>query len=314
MGVGYATVVLVENGYRLRQVFVFIGKKTTERIFKFLFIIALGLVLWLPQASALHSYHGVITSSFRASAKQAGVASELVDAFMGIFEPQLDFKRELRRGDRWRFIIRNRQAGIGAAEYLPRRGRKLQAVRYEVAGRNELYYSPDDSGSLQRAFLRSPIKGGRITSFFSRRGRFHPLLKVVRPHFGVDYSARAGTQVMSVANGVVVRATYNRVNGWYVKLLHYPFYHTAYCHLQKIATGLKRGSTVKQGDVIGYVGASGRATGPHLHFSFYERGRYADPLRKQFPPKTSVPQPYRADFQQRARNWLAQLPPYPAGT
>ena len=283
------------------------------RIFKFLLLSALGLVPLLPQASALHSYHGVITSSFRTSAQQAGVDSELVDAFMAIFSPQLDFTRELRRGDRWRFVIKNRQEGIGAAEYLPRRGRKLQAVRYAVAGRNELYYSPDDNHSLQRTFLHSPVKGGRITSLFSRRGRFHPLLRVVRPHFGVDYSARVGTQVLSVADGVVIRATYNRVNGWYVKLLHYPFYHTAYCHLQKIAAGVKKGALTRQGDVIGYVGASGRATGPHLHFSFYERGRYADPLRKKFPAKTSVPQRYRADFQRQARNWLAQLPSYPTG-
>ena len=293
---------------------VLIDKKNYTSMLKLLCVATLGCVVLLPPASAMHSYHGVITSSFQASAQRAGVDRELADAFIDIFEPQLDFQRELRRGDRWRFVIKDRQRGIGVAEYLQRRGRKLLAVRYKVAGRKEHYYSPDNSHSLQRTFLRTPVRGARITSFFSRRGRFHPLLKVVRPHFGVDYSARAGTEVMSVADGVVVRATYNRVNGWYVKLMHYPFYHTAYCHLQKIAAGVKKGTVVKQGDVIGYVGASGRATGPHLHFSFYERGRYADPLRKRFPPKTSVPQPYRADFKQRARSWLAQLPPYPAGS
>ncbi len=288
-------------------------KKTSVRICQFLLGSAVVAVLSLPQAQALHSYHGVITSSFRASAQQAGVDNQLIAAFTDIFSPRLDFKRELRRGDRWRFVVKDRREGIAAAEYVPRRGRRLRAVRYEIAGRSALHYSPDDSHSLQRAFLRTPVKGGRITSTFSRRGRFHPLLRVVIPHFGVDYSARIGTEVMSVADGVVVRATYNRINGWYVKLQHYPFYHTAYCHLQKIAPHLKKGKAVKQGDVIGYVGASGRATGPHLHFSFYERGRYADPLRKQFPPKTSVPQPYRADFQQQARNWLSLLPPYPPG-
>lgn len=296
------------------KVFVFIDKKSTARVFTFLWRSILALVLLLPQAHALHSYHGVITSSFRASAQQEGVDSQLAAAFIDIFAPQLDFERDLRRGDRWRFALRDRREGIGVAEYVPRRGPKLRAVRYEIAGRGARYYSPDDGNSMQLAFLRSPIKGGRITSLFSRRGRFHPLLKVVRPHFGVDYSARVGTEVMSVADGVVVRATYNRINGWYVKLLHYPFYHTAYCHLQKIAAGLKKGSAVRQGDVIGYVGASGRATGPHLHFSFYERGRYIDPLRKRSPAKTSVPQPYRADFQRQARTWLTQLPPYPAGT
>ena len=136
----------------------------------------------------------VITSSFLIRLGRR-VLIRAWHCFSGIFEPQLDFKRELRRAIAG-VCLRDRREGIGAAEYLPRRGRKLQAVRYKVAGRNELYYSPDDSGSLQRAFLRTPVKGGRITSLFSRRGRFHPLLKVVRPHFGVDYSARVGTQVM----------------------------------------------------------------------------------------------------------------------
>ena len=293
---------------------VFIVKNVTAGVFMVVFVCMFGLVLRLPQASALHRYQGVITSNFAVSARQAGVDRELAAAFVDIFTSQLDFRRELRRGDRWRFVIRDRREGIGAAEYRSRHGRKLQAVRYRIAGRGVRYYSPNNSLSLQRTFLRTPVKGGRITSTFSRRGRFHPLLKVVLPHFGIDYSARIGTEVMGVADGVVVRAAYNRINGWYVKLLHYPFYHTAYCHLQKIAAGLKKGIAVKQGDVIGYVGASGRATGPHLHFSFYERGRYADPLRKQFPAKTSVPQPHLANFQQHARHWLAQLPPYPAGT
>ncbi len=272
-------------------------------------VLVLGLGLLSSQAGALHRYKGEIIANFAISAQRAGVDRTLVAAFVAIFEPQLDF-RGLQRGDRWRFVLKNRREGIVAAEYLSRRGHRLQAVRYKIAGRKARYYSPTSNHSLQRAFLRSPVEGGRITSTFSRRGRFHPLLKVVVPHFGVDYSARIGTKVVSVADGIVARATYNRINGWYVKLFHHPFYHTAYCHLQKIAPRVKNGATVKQGDVIGYVGTSGRATGPHLHFAFYKRARYADPLRQQSPPKTSVPQLYRKDFQRHARNWIAQLPPY----
>ena len=291
---------------------VFIDKNNTTGGWRVVGLLLFSLLLWSAQAAALHRYQGVITANFAVSARKAGVDRELAAAFVDIFASQFDFSRQSRRGDRWRFVAQDR--GIAAAEYMPQRGQRLQAVRYEIVGKRARYYSPDNSHSLQRTFLPSPVKGGRITSTFSRRGRFHPLLKVVMPHFGVDYSARVGTEVMSVADGVVVKADYNRINGWYVKLLHYPFYHTAYCHLQKIAAGVKKGTAIKQGDVIGYVGASGRATGPHLHFSFYERGRYADPLGKQFPAKTSVPQPYRAHFQQHARRWLAQLPSYPAGT
>ena len=293
---------------------VFTDKNKITNWWQVVSLLLLSIHLWSSQAIALHRYQGVITANFAASARKAGVDRELAAAFVDIFAAQFDFSRESRRGDRWRFVVRDRREGIGAAEYVSQRGHRLQAVRYEVAGRGVRYYSPANSHSLQRTFLSSPIKGGRITSTFSRQGRFHPLLKVVMPHFGVDYSARVGTEVMSVADGVVVKADHNNINGWYVKLLHYPFYHTAYCHLQKIAAGIKKGTAIKQGDVIGYVGASGRATGPHLHFSFYERGRYADPLGKQFPAKTSVPPPQRAHFQQHARHWLAHLPPYSAGT
>lgn len=264
----------------------------------------------------LHSYQGIITSSFSSSARRAGVNRDLMNAFVGIFGERLDFSRDLRRGDRWRFVVEQRgddsaqavHGNIAVAEFAQRR-RTWRAVRYVIDGGRTRYYSPDDSSSWQRTFLRSPIKFARITSKFSY-GRLHPLLKVVRPHFGVDYSARAGTEVMSVADGVVVKASFNSINGWYVKLQHDPFYHTAYCHLQKIAAGLTVGERIAQGDVIGYVGSSGRATGPHLHFSFYERGRYVDPLSKKFPAKTSVPRRYLEDFRAQARNWLSHLPAY----
>ena len=308
-----------------------IADKTLELALMILLIPVVGFAAVSPPAMRLqdkplvasrhywHGYQGVITTSFAASAQQAGLDRKLAAAFANIFATRLDFSRELRRGDRWRFIVRQRQDGgrhlgwedIRAAEYI-RHNRSWRAIHYPIAGRQVRYYSPDDGRSLRRTFLRSPVKFARITSGFSYR-RLHPLLKVVRPHFGVDYSARAGTEVMSVADGIVVKAGYNNINGWYVKLWHYPFYHTAYCHLQKIAAGLTKGDQVKQGEVIGYVGASGRATGPHLHFSFYERGRYADPLRKQFPAKTSVPHNQRDSFQARARTWLAQLPPYISG-
>ena len=149
MVVGYAAVVSLNTVCGEGKVFVFIDKKATARLFTFLWGSVLGLVLLSPQARALHSYHGVITSSFRASAQQVGVDSQLAAAFIDIFAPQLDFERDLRRGDRWRFALRDRREGIGVAEYVPRRGRKLQAVRYEVAGRGARYYSPDDGGAQE---------------------------------------------------------------------------------------------------------------------------------------------------------------------
>ena len=263
----------------------------------------------LPQANPVRSYHGVITTSFMMSARQAGVAAALARAFAAIFAAQLDLVREAQYGDRWRFITTARE-GIVAAEYESHGRSILQAVRYVVGGQVE-YFVPQDGGSLRYITLPSPVRRGRLTRrLFSRRPTLHPFLKVMRPHYGVDYRAPIGTEVLSVADGKVVRANYTIANGWNVKLVHHP-YHSAYCHLQRIAANVVRGSRVKQGQVIGYVGNTGWATGAHLHFALYKNRRYINPLSKKL--RAYVPLHLLSAFKQHARFWQARLPSYPRG-
>ena len=299
--------------------FDFISKKTQATAGLILLVVIVGcrtlpspraVPELLPQTNPVRSYHGVITTSFLASAQHAGVAVELARAFVNIFAARLDIVRAAQYGDRWRFITTARE-GIVAAEYEAHGRSILQAVRYVVGGRAE-YYAPQDGGSLRYITLPSPVKRGRLTRrLFSRRPTLHPFLKVMRPHYGVDYLAPAGTEVLSVADGKVVRANRTIANGWNVKLAHHP-YHSAYCHLQRIAAKVVRGSRVKRGQVIGYVGSTGWATGAHLHFALYKNRRYINPLSKKL--RAYVPLRLRSAFKQHARVWLARLPRYPTGS
>jgi len=146
----------------------------------------------------------------------------------------------------------------------------------------------DDEGqSLRKAFLKAPLKFSRISSRFSN-SRLHPVLKIRRPHHGVDYAAPVGTAVYSIGDGVVIQTGYNGGAGNMVKIKHNSVYSTAYLHLSKYGSGIKQGVYVKQGDVIGYVGSSGLSTGPHLDFRFYKNGSPVDPLKVEAPPVEPV--------------------------
>jgi murein DD-endopeptidase MepM/ murein hydrolase activator NlpD len=146
----------------------------------------------------------------------------------------------------------------------------------------------DDEGqSLRKAFLKAPLRFSRISSRFSN-SRMHPILKIRRPHHGVDYSAPVGTPVYSIGDGAVVQTGYNGGAGNMVKIKHNSIYTTVYMHLSKYATGIRQGVYVRQGDVIGYVGSTGLSTGPHLDFRFYKNGSPVDPLKVEAPPVDPV--------------------------
>jgi len=150
----------------------------------------------------------------------------------------------------------------------------------------------DDSGnSMRRTFLKAPLRFRRISSRFSN-SRLHPILKIRRPHHGVDYAASVGTPVHAVGDGVVTKARRSGGAGRMVKIKHNGTYSTAYLHLSKYGKGIKRGTHVKQGDVIGYVGSSGLSTGPHLDFRFYRNGKAIDPLKVESPPANPVDTAY----------------------
>jgi murein DD-endopeptidase MepM/ murein hydrolase activator NlpD len=153
---------------------------------------------------------------------------------------------------------------------------------------NTMSYFDENGNSLRKAFLKAPLRFSRISSKFSN-SRFHPVLKIRRPHHGIDYAAPAGTPVLAIGDGVIIKKGYQKNGGGrYLKIKHNSIYTTVYMHFSRYSKGMNQGAYVKQGDVIGYVGSSGLATGPHLDFRFYKNGTAVDPLKIKAPPVEPV--------------------------
>lgn len=263
--------------------------------------------------SRVVTFRGVVKTTLWESAVAAQMDPNLTVELAEIFAWQVDFAREVQVNDRWRLsveqkVVKGRPFGWGkilAAEY-ENVGELYSAVLFR-SGKKELGYFAPDGSSLRRMFLKSPIKFGRISSRFQRR-RFHPILKVNRPHLGVDYAAPRGTPVRAVGDGVVTVARWRGGGGKTIMLRHNSVYKTAYKHLSGYARGVRPGSKVKQGQIIGYVGSTGMSTGPHLHFEFYKHGRYVDPLRQKFPSADPVPDELLGQFKSKTPMALASLP------
>lgn len=255
----------------------------------------------LPITKRIVSFNGIVALSLWESARSVGMNPMLIDKLADIFAWQIDFSREVVSGDTWRISVEQQEVndkviGYGnilAAEYINNK-EKYTAVRYPQYAKNADYYDLEGQ-SLRRMFLKSPLNFRRISSRFSK-SRFHPVLKRRRAHNGVDYAAKPGTPVKTVGDGTVVFMGWKGGGGRVVKVKHNSKYSTAYMHLRGFAKGLRKGARIPQGKVIGYVGSSGLATGPHLHFSFYENGRYIDPLGKKFPSANPVPRKELDEF------------------
>ncbi len=266
----------------------------------------------LPVNKKTRRFQGVIKDSLWAAGTSAGIPAELIISLAEVFAWQVDFQREVRPGDSFMFSVDEKYADdkligfskITAAEYKSAT-EHYQAVLFPSNDKYGKYYQPDGS-SMRKMFLKSPIKFGRVTSKFNRR-RFHPVLKKYRPHNGVDYGAPRGTPVRSVGDGRIVFAKRRGGSGKMVKIRHNSVYQTAYLHLSRYAKGIRSGVKVSQGQIIGYVGSTGLATGPHLHFSFYERGRYVNPLGKKFPSAAPVRKSNMSEFKLVANKALEQL-------
>jgi murein DD-endopeptidase MepM/ murein hydrolase activator NlpD len=245
--------------------------------------------------------NGVVNNSIYSSIIINGGDAQLVNNFADIFAWQVDFSRESREGDTYQMVVEKNVAdgrfvGYGrvlAAEYTSSnktmRGFYFESSDGQVAG-----FFDDQGRSLRNAFLKAPLKLASITSRFCMR--FHPVLMRMKPHNGVDYPANQGTPFMAVANGLVINAGYTRFNGNWVRIRHMNGYETEYLHATKLAKGIHVGANVKQGQVIGFVGKTGLATGYHLHFGMKKNSIYVDPTRQNFARSSGVPPRYLQEF------------------
>ena len=256
-----------------------------------------------------------IQDSLFMAGRRAGLSDNITMELAGIFGWDIDFALDIRSGDQFTVIYEELfregdkigDGAIVAAEFT-NQGRTFQAIRYQRPDGETDYYSPDGR-SMRKAFLRTPVNFTRISSRFNLK-RKHPILNKVRAHKGVDYAAPKGTPIKSVGDGKVVfkgrKGGYGRV----IIIQHGSKYSTLYAHLNSYNRKIKTGSRVKQGQTIGYVGMSGLATGPHLHYEFRVNGVHRNPLSVKLPAAEPLPKKYMADFNAHSQTLLSQLDLY----
>lgn len=253
-----------------------------------------------------------INDSFYLAGESAGLSPRTIMNLADLFAWEVDFVRELRSGDEFKIIYEKRylndeylgDGNILAAELTVGGQRKVRAFRLEIDNKLIGYY--DEHGqNLRKAFMRNPINYTRISSRF-QRGRHHPVLQETRDHRGVDYAAPTGTPIYAAGDGVISHKGWNGGYGKQVIIKHAGRYETVYAHLSRYGK-FNRGQNVKQGDIIGYVGMTGLATGPHLHYEFRINGVHRDPLKVKFPDAEPVLAAHRRQFDQYASIMHSQL-------
>ncbi|HYK87387.1 MAG TPA: peptidoglycan DD-metalloendopeptidase family protein [Acidobacteriota bacterium] len=252
-----------------------------------------------PYETRVEPVSGVIEDSLFMSMIDSGEQERLALDLADIFGSDIDFYTDIQRGDSYRLLVEKKYLngdfklyGNILAASITNQNKQFSGFRFVDENGRPAYYGPDGK-ALKKSFLKSPLKFARISSGFSR-ARMHPILKIVRPHLGVDYAAPVGTPVQAVGAGTVVAAGLNGGGGKTVKLRHAGSYETMYMHLSRIAVRL--GTRVAQGDLIGYVGATGLATGPHLDFRIWLHGKPVNPAKVIFPPAPPVPSSTFAKF------------------
>jgi murein DD-endopeptidase len=244
---------------------------------------------------------GIITSTLSEAVLEQGIDYNVINNLSSIYAWTVDFFK-LQKGDRFKVIYKEKYiedsiyAGAEQIEaaFFEHNGRPFYAFLFEtdsIKGITDYY--DEEANTLRRAFLRAPLKFSRISSRFSPR-RFHPVQKRWKAHKGTDYAAPRGTPIMATANGYVTKSGYTGGNGKYVKIRHNSIYETQYLHMSKRA--VKVGQFVKQGDVIGYVGSTGLATGPHVCYRFWKNGRQVDPYRQDLPAAEPIKPELKDDY------------------
>ncbi len=263
----------------------------------------------------IHHSSAIIRSSLFDAGSRVGLEDELLLDIAGIFRWDIDFALDIRRGDAFTIIYeayyRNgdkvRNGNILAAEFV-NRGQTFRAVRYSNDAQQANYYDPQGR-AMRKTFLRSPVDFTRVSSEFARN-RLHPTLGKRRAHLGTDYAASTGTPIKATGDGRVVHRGWKGGYGRTIVLKHAGRYTTLYAHMSGFRGGLSRGDYVEQGQTIGYVGSSGRSTGPHLHYEFRVNGRHRDPQRVDLPSAKPIPERLRAAFQSQTDQLLSRLDIY----
>jgi murein DD-endopeptidase MepM/ murein hydrolase activator NlpD len=266
-----------------------------------------------PYDIELKTASASVESSLFEDGQKAGVHPTLLSQLADIFTWDIDLEKEIRKGDSFKILYEQRSRNgpgtkvslrILAAELMSA-GQKLTAIYFEKEKGQGHYYSLDGR-SLARSFLRFPLEFTSITSHFAH-ARFHPLRKVNLPHTGVDFAAQRGTPVRAVGDGVIAHADWSGPYGKTVEIQHDSTYTTRYAHLEKFADGIRSGTSVTKGQVIGYVGSTGRATGPHLHFELYKDQQYVDPLSVDFPAEDLIEPTLQRMFDNQKEIFLVEL-------
>lgn len=259
---------------------------------------------------------GIIRNSLSISISEMGLSPMLTNELADVFAWQIDFFR-LYPGDKFKVIyeeqlVEGKSIGISAikAAVFEHNGYNNYAYLYDQG--TSVDYFDEEGKSLRKAFLKYPVQFSRISSRYSG-SRYHPVQKRYKAHRGTDFAAPRGTPIRSVGEGTIVAAQYGKYNGNYVKIRHNSIYTTQYLHMSKIASGMKPGAHVKQGQTIGYVGATGLARGNHVCYRFWKSGYQVDALKVKLPSSEPIKKDLLSDFDLVAANFKAQLDalPYP---
>ena len=231
---------------------------------------------------------GIIKNSLYNSAQQQGVDPEIIIEFARIFGFEIDFQRDIRENDEFQILYERFEDDDGEVQkngeiifaYLNNNGREISLYRYKDEKNNIGYYSQDGK-SIEKALMKTPINGARLSSSFGLRK--HPILGYNKLHQGTDFAAPKGTPIMASGSGTIEMASWNGAYGKYVRIRHNSTYKTAYAHLSRFGKNIRRGAKVQQGQIIGYVGSTGRSTGPHLHYEVLVQNKRVNSQRLKLP-------------------------------
>lgn len=252
-----------------------------------------------------------INTSLWNDMRAAGVSPLLILSLSDIYAWTIDFFG-LQKGDRFRVLYDEKMCdgevlAVDTVRYavFSHNGDDLPMIMYDQKDGGNIWWN-DKGESMRKAFLKAPLQYSRVSSGFSYARR-HPVTRKVQPHTGVDYAAPKGTPVMTIGDGVVTSVKYEGAGGNTVRIRHNSVYSTAYLHLSKYAKGLKAGQRVRQGEVIGYVGSTGRSTGPHLDFRVWKNGSPINPLKMESPPAEPIKEESKPAFEAAARQYRARI-------